>query len=62
MNSFFKTMKKSKEDTSTVSNSSLPNQYTEVINTDNTQMDGSYECEEVDILNFENVNVSFPTD
>lgn len=27
-----------------------------------TIFDGSYECEEIDVLNFENVNVSFPTD
>ena len=28
----------------------------------NTHIDGSYECEEIDVINFEDVNVSFPID
>ena len=71
MSSFFKTMQKSKEVTPTITNGSISERYTteEVptsyygeIKTDQARMDGSYECEAVDILNFENVNVSFPTD
>lgn len=71
MSSFFKTMQKSKESTPTITNGSISERYTTEeaptsyygeIKTDQVHMDGSYECEAVDILNFENVNVSFPTD
>ena len=71
MSSFFKTMQRSKENTETIVNNPISERYTSTeipssyygeIKTEKVHMDGSYECEEIDVLNFENVNVSFPTD
>lgn len=75
MSSFFKTMLKSKEEIKTptltnggekisehYTNKEVPSSYYGTINTTNTIMDGSYECEEIDIIKFDNVSVSFPTD
>lgn len=72
MSSFFKTMLKSKEEIKTPTlgnggekisehyvNKEAPSSYYDTIN---TIMDGSYECNEIDIINFDNVSVSFPTD
>ena len=69
MSSFFKTMQKEKN--STIMNGAISDKY---VNTEEpkpyygttptaeTTVDGMYECEEVDVLNFENVCLSFPTD
>lgn len=72
MSNFFKTMLADKEDSKVIGNiesisakytgKEAPSSYYSEIKTENTIMDGSYECEEIDILNFENVCVSFPTD
>ena len=71
MGSFFKTMQKSKETTPTIVNGPISEKYTSTevpssyfgeIKTEQAHIDGSYECEAVDVLNFENINVSFPTD
>lgn len=69
MSSFFKTMQKEKN--STIMNGAIsdkyvnteaPKSYYGTIPTAETTTDGMYECEEVDVLNFENVCLSFPTD
>ena len=71
MSSFFKTMQRSKEETTTnaktlisekYTSTEVPTSYHSDFNTSRTHMDGSYECEEIDVLNFENVCVSFPSD
>lgn len=71
MSSFFKTIQKSKKSTPIITNGSISEPYIPKeepiscysgIKHGQVHMDGSYECEAVDILNFENVNVSFPTD
>ena len=71
MSSFFKTMQKEKN-SPTLTNSGaisekyvgteVPNSYYGKIQTTGTSVDGMYECEAVDVLNFENVCLSFPTD
>ena len=71
MSSFFKTMQKEKN-SPTLTNSGaisekyvgteVPNSYYVNTQTTRTTVDGMYECEEVDVLNFENVCLSFPTD
>ena len=54
--SFFATMlKENKEEPLASVHSSLKS-------CEYTNMSGSYECEDVDILNFENICLSFPTD
>jgi NitT/TauT family transport system ATP-binding protein len=69
MSSFFKTMQKEKN--STIMNGAIsdkyvnteaPKSYYGTIPTVETTTDGMYECEEIDVLNFENVCLSFPTD
>lgn len=72
MSNFFKTMLADKEDSKLTGNmesistnytgKEVPSSFYGEIKAENTIMDGSYECEEIDILNFENVCVSFPTD
>ena len=71
MGSFFNTMKKSKEDKTLVNSNGISEKYkiTEVpssyygqIQTETTIIDGCYECEDIDVLNFENICLSFPTD
>lgn len=72
MSNFFKTMLANKEDSKLTGNiesisekytgKEVPSSYYGEIKSESTIMDGSYECEEIDILNFENVCVSFPTD
>ncbi len=72
MSNFFKTMLANKEDSKLSGNiesisekytgKEVPSSYYSEIKAESTIMDGSYECEEIDILNFENVCVSFPTD
>ena len=66
MSAFFNTMKKSKED-STLTNGPISEKHTttEVPTSyygEIPSRDGIYDCEETDILNFENVCLSFPTD
>lgn len=73
MSSFFKTMLRSKEDSKLIINGSenipenytskeVPSSYYGQIPVQTPNIDGSYECEDVDIINFENICVSFPTD
>lgn len=71
MGSFFNTMLKSKKDSTLTNNGPISEKYmtTEVptsyygeIPVKQPIIDGSYECEETDVLNFENVCLSFPTD
>ena len=68
MSSFFSTMLKSKISPNTIpveTNVNVPTSLgcaTEITPYSPAIFDGSYECEETDVLNFENVNVSFPTD
>lgn len=72
MSSFFKTMLRGKEDSklanNTVTTSNIytnkeaPSHYYNEIKYDAPNIDGIYECEEIDVINFENVCVSFPTD
>ena len=58
MSSFFSTMLKEKDGFNT--NSFINENSMELVLS--TNIDGIYECEETDILNFENVTLSFPTD
>ena len=67
MSTFFNTMKKSKEHSTLTNNSSISEKYTttEVPTSyygEIPSRDGIYDCEEIDVLNFENVCLSFPTD
>ena len=67
MSSFFSTMLKSKNNTNSTYEPTykVPMQLgcdTNIVPLPSISGDGSYECEEIDVLNFENVNVSFPTD
>ena len=67
MGSFFNTMKKSKEDSTLTNNGPISEKYTttEVPTSyygEIPSRDGIYDCEETDVLNFENVCLSFPTD
>lgn len=73
MSSFFKTMLRSKEDSKliingneniseTYSSKEVPLSYYEQIPTQSPIIDGCYECEDIDVLNFENICLSFPTD
>lgn len=66
MSAFFNTMKKSKED-STLTNGPISEKYTTTEAPTSyyskfSSRDGIYDCEETDVLNFENVCLSFPTD
>ena len=61
MGSFFSTMLKTKKEIATTNPSDLANITLKPI-ISQTNFDGVYECEEVDILNFKNICVSFPTD
>lgn len=64
MSSFFNTMLKSKtaKEIATLTPQVIPTTYPEVSLTNLPNVDGIYECEEIDVLNFENVCLSFPTD
>lgn len=64
MSSFFNTMLKSKtaKEVATLTPQVMPTTYPEVSLTNLPNVDGIYECEETDVLNFENVCLSFPTD
>jgi len=64
MGSFFSTMLKSKtaKEISMVTPEEIPVTKPEALMTVLPDIDGSYECEETDVLNFENVCLSFPTD
>ena len=61
MGSFFSTMLKTKKEIATTNPSDLANITLKPI-ISQTNFDGVYECEDVDILNFKNICVSFPTD
>lgn len=62
MGSFFSTMMKSKKEITTVTPTDLGNITTQNIIPSQTCVDGLYECEDVDVLNFKDICVSFPTD
>ena len=55
-NSFFATMLKENQE------EPLASVHPSLKSCEHTNMSGSYECEDIDILNFENICLSFPTD
>lgn len=64
MSSFFNTMMKSKtaKEVATLTPTIIPSTKPEISVTDLPEVDGSYECTDVDVLSFEDVCLSFPTD
>lgn len=63
MGSFFNTMMKTKAaEVATITPNVIPSSFPDGSLTDLPNIDGSFECEDIDVLNFEDVCLSFPTD